>query len=253
MSEIISVEQFKELLKKKPGLGRKTGNGDAAKSEMEMMLKLAGLNYAREYIFHDTRKWRFDFCLLDEMIAIEYEGVVSEKSRHTTIGGFMEDCLKYREAVKCGFKVLRYTAKDYKNMSHDLNVILGRIIHKDSINLKLMRFKTKQDLKKRLEYIWDFADKNSDIDSLLNELWKDIEETKAINIVTSYVSDSSYFPNPRTIDESANNANIQMGNIQYYLSIKDYQSSLIKAHCLVSELQDIMALQIGSELFNNKG
>lgn len=63
------------------------------------------------------------------------------------------------------------------------------------------------------------------------------------------VSGSGYIHNPMTVDEIANNANIQMGNIEYYLSIKDYQSALIKAHCLVSELQDIMALQIGSELF----
>ena len=63
------------------------------------------------------------------------------------------------------------------------------------------------------------------------------------------VSDSGYIHNPMTVDEIANNANIQTGNIEYYLSIKDYQSALIKANCLVSELQDIMALQIGSELF----
>ncbi len=63
------------------------------------------------------------------------------------------------------------------------------------------------------------------------------------------VSGSGYISNPTTVDEIANNVNVQMGNIEYYLSIKDFQSALIKAHCLVSELQDIMALQIGSELF----
>jgi hypothetical protein len=63
------------------------------------------------------------------------------------------------------------------------------------------------------------------------------------------ISGSGYISNPTNVSEIANNANIQMGNIEYYLSIKDYQSALIKAHCLVSELQDIMALQIGSELF----
>lgn len=60
----------------------------------------------------------------------------------------------------------------------------------------------------------------------------------------------TYIQNPKTIDEIANNANVQMVNIEYYLSIKDYKSALIKANCLVKELQDIMALQIGSELFN---
>jgi hypothetical protein len=63
------------------------------------------------------------------------------------------------------------------------------------------------------------------------------------------VSGSGYINNAMTVDEIANNAKFQMGNIEYYLSIKNYESALIKANCLVSELQDIMALQIGSELF----
>lgn len=74
------------------------------------------------------------------------------------------------------------------------------------------------------------------------------EEQKPASCQTT-VSGSGYIHNPMTVDEIANNANIQMGNIEYYLSIKDYQSALTKANCLVSELQDIMALQIGSELF----
>lgn len=72
-------------------------------------------------------------------------------------------------------------------------------------------------------------------------------EEKAEN--QAAVSGSGYIHNPMTVDEVANNANVQMGNIEYYLSIEDYQSALIKANCLVSELQNIMALQIGSELF----
>ena len=130
----MSVEEYRILQKKKTG--QKNGNGDKAKAEMELMLKLAGLPYKKEHIFHDTRKWRFDFCLTEHKIAIEYEGVISENSRHTTIGGFMEDCLKYREALKLGWRVLRYTAKDYKQMSTDLNVILGRVLIKDFVKMK---------------------------------------------------------------------------------------------------------------------
>lgn len=55
------------------------------------------------------------------------------------------------------------------------------------------------------------------------------------------VSGSGYINNATTVDEIANNAKFQMGNIEYYLSIKNYDSALIKANCLVSELQDIMA------------
>lgn len=59
-----------------------------------------------------------------------------------------------------------------------------------------------------------------------------------------------YIDNPKTVEEIANNANFQMRNIEYYLSIKDYETALIKANCLVWELQDIMALQIGKDMFN---
>ena len=43
-----------------------------------------------------------------------------------------------------------------------------------------MIFKTKEDLEKRLTYLWDYADKNSDIKALLNELWNDIVETRNV-------------------------------------------------------------------------
>ena len=40
-------------------------------------------------------------------IAIEYEGIVADKSRHTNIKGYTEDSNKYNEAQKLGWKVLR--------------------------------------------------------------------------------------------------------------------------------------------------
>lgn len=91
---------------------------------MEMMLKLSGLEYKKEHVFHPVRKWRFDFSVESLKIAIEYEGIFSQKSRHTTITGFIADCLKYREAAKLGWKVLRYTNADYHQMSEDINQIL---------------------------------------------------------------------------------------------------------------------------------
>lgn len=51
-----------------------------------------------------------------------------------------------------------------------------------------MIFKTKEDLRKRIVYIWDCYDKDSDVDFILEELWKDIEETKVKNLVKPDVS-----------------------------------------------------------------
>lgn len=73
-----------------------------------------------EHSFHPDRKWRFDFAIPELMIAIEYEGLMSEKSGHTTIKGYSKDCEKYNEAIKQGWKLLRYTALNYQNLHDDL-------------------------------------------------------------------------------------------------------------------------------------
>lgn len=64
-----------------------------------------------EYKFHPTRKWRFDYAVRTKMIAFEYEGIFSKKSRHTSLKGFSGDCEKYNEAQLLGWKVFRFTAK----------------------------------------------------------------------------------------------------------------------------------------------
>lgn len=59
----------------------------------------------REFIFHSTRKWRFDFAIPSRHIAIEIEG----RGRHQSFGGFESDAKKYNAAAKLGWRVLRYT------------------------------------------------------------------------------------------------------------------------------------------------
>ena len=73
-----------------------------------------------EHRFHPKRKWRFDFAIPERMIAFEYEGIFSRKSRHTTISGFTGDCEKYNEAQLLGWKVFRFTAK---SISHAWKII----------------------------------------------------------------------------------------------------------------------------------
>lgn len=94
------------------------------KKEIGIMLQLAKINFIEEYKFHATRKWRFDFAIVEKKIAIEYEGIFSAKSRHTTVTGFMGDAEKYNAATKLGWRVLRYTAKDYKNVIQDLKEMI---------------------------------------------------------------------------------------------------------------------------------
>lgn len=89
-------------------------------SHILWVLKSRNINYVREHSFHPTRKWRFDAAIPNLMLAIEYEGLFAKKSRHTTVSGFTGDTEKYNQAQVLGWRVLRYTAKNYKQFESDL-------------------------------------------------------------------------------------------------------------------------------------
>ena len=74
--------------------------------------------YIKEYQFakDESRNYRFDFAIPRLLIAIEYEGIYSEQSGHTTLEGYNKDVEKYNLAAKKGWKVYRVTAKNYKQL-----------------------------------------------------------------------------------------------------------------------------------------
>ena len=63
----------------------------------------------REFRFHPTRKWRFDFAYPALLVAVECEGGVWAMGRHNRGSGFTEDCAKYNQAAILGWRVLRFT------------------------------------------------------------------------------------------------------------------------------------------------
>lgn len=69
-----------------------------------------------EHVFADGRKFRFDWAFIDLKIAIEYEGLFSEKSGHTTVTGYTKDTDKYNLAQSLGWVVIRVTALNYKKL-----------------------------------------------------------------------------------------------------------------------------------------
>jgi hypothetical protein len=75
----------------------------------------------QEYKFDKIRKWRFDWCFPALKIAVEYNGIMSKKSRHTTITGYSKDMEKINAAQTLGWRVLQYTPLNYKNVLIDLN------------------------------------------------------------------------------------------------------------------------------------
>lgn len=93
--------------------------------EMKRLGVISG--YVRELKFDEVRRYRFDWAIPDLKLAIEYEGLNSEKSRHTTKKGYTGDCEKYNIATLNGWKILRYTALNYSDFAQDIKVFLRKL------------------------------------------------------------------------------------------------------------------------------
>ncbi len=75
----------------------------------------------KEYKFHPTRRWRFDYAIPEHKIALEVEGGVWTGGRHTSPKGFLNDMEKYNTATMMGWRVLRTTPKElYSNATMDM-------------------------------------------------------------------------------------------------------------------------------------
>ena len=76
--------------------------------KMIQVLQSAGLcdEMTREYRFHPTRKWRFDFAWVEQRLAVEVHGALWKKGGHTSGKGRMRDMEKGNEAVVLGWRVL---------------------------------------------------------------------------------------------------------------------------------------------------
>ena len=101
------------------------------RDELELQLKASNLLALTELKFHPTRRWRFDFAWPNQKLAVEVEGGIFIGGRHTRGVGFQKDCIKYAEALKLGWRVLRVekkmilegTALDYIRDLLDMNYI----------------------------------------------------------------------------------------------------------------------------------
>ncbi|EOX3942305.1 hypothetical protein ACPHXT_000727 [Vibrio alginolyticus] len=79
-------------------------------------IKAMGLELPeKEYRFHETRRWRFDFAYPEQQLAVEVEGGTWAGGRHTRGSGYEKDCEKYNEAALRGWSVLRFTGSMIKS------------------------------------------------------------------------------------------------------------------------------------------
>lgn len=66
----------------------------------------------REHRFHPTRKWRFDVAWPERRVAVELEGGVWTRGRHTRGAGYRRDMEKYNTAAAMGWTILRFAVND---------------------------------------------------------------------------------------------------------------------------------------------
>ena len=89
-----------------------------SKGEDTLAFQLSAANvegWKREYMFHPSRRWRFDLAFPDAKLAVEVEGGSWQQGRHNRGDGFAKDCIKYAEAVCLGWRVLRFTTQQVED------------------------------------------------------------------------------------------------------------------------------------------
>lgn len=70
----------------------------------------------REFRFHSERMWRFDFAWpAPRKLAVEVEGGVWTKGRHTRGSGYVKDLAKYNAAALAGWRVLRFATEQVRD------------------------------------------------------------------------------------------------------------------------------------------
>lgn len=65
-----------------------------------------------QYRFHATRKWRFDFAFVEQRLAVEIDGGAFIRGGHNRGAQQQKDYEKMNNAVKLGWRVLRFNTKD---------------------------------------------------------------------------------------------------------------------------------------------
>jgi len=125
---------FEEQPKIESKLPRKPRKDSKAKKDINSWLwawcREKGLELKLEQEFHPARKWRFDWQIPKLMIGIEYNGIMSDKSRHTTVVGYTGDMEKINAAQSLGWTVLQYTPLNYKSLISDVEKIFDKLFGK---------------------------------------------------------------------------------------------------------------------------
>lgn len=67
-----------------------------------------------QHKFHPTRKWLLDMAWPPQKVAVELEGGLFVRGRHSRGAEYSKDCEKHRALVLMGWALLRYTNLDLR-------------------------------------------------------------------------------------------------------------------------------------------
>lgn len=81
----------------------------------------------REHRVVADRRWRFDYAWPLHRLALEIEGGVWIRGRHTRPSGYLKDMEKYNRAAIEGWRILRATPQDVRSgkAAHLVEAALG--------------------------------------------------------------------------------------------------------------------------------
>jgi very-short-patch-repair endonuclease len=113
-------------------LARKLTPADTAKLDARLFVALCrqrGLPApVTEHRFSPPRRWRFDYAWTEAKLALESDGGIWSRGRHTRPSGYLADLEKLNTAAALGWRVLRV---DRRQLLTDETVRLVR----DAMNL----------------------------------------------------------------------------------------------------------------------
>lgn len=100
-----------DVLALNPGIKTKRAAPKASQLEAKFMLLWQCLN--GPVLEHETRfcsrRWRFDFCHKESLVAIEIQGGTRSIGRHSRHDGYRGDCEKLNAAQSLGWVVYQFT------------------------------------------------------------------------------------------------------------------------------------------------
>ncbi len=70
---------------------------------------------AAEYQFDMSRKWRFDFCWAEQMVALEVQGGLFSAGRHTRGAALLKEHEKLNRAAVLGYRLIYTTPQTAQN------------------------------------------------------------------------------------------------------------------------------------------